>query len=299
MFDLMRKDTPYEWGLQQNAAFHELKQALCEDPVLVAANTDLPFILDMDASNTGLGAVLSQLTPDGEWVVAYHSRTLDKSERNYCVTPTPRWSTNGQGGSRCVGPCTSRGNRFMLVAIDYFTKWMKAYPLPDQEATTVAEALIQGMFSRFGMPSEIHSDQGRNFESQLFTTMCSQLGIRKTRTTPLHPKSDGLVERFMRTLGAQLALASAPDQGDWDLQLPLIPMACRSAVQESTGCTPALLMLGRELRTPPELAYGRPTDAPDVMACPETAFLGTRSDPAGLWGGLMGSCGGKKCPISA
>ena len=73
MFVLMRKDTPFEWGPQQNAAFHELKQALCKDPVLVAPNTELPFILDTDASNTGLGAVLSQLTPDGEQVVAYQS----------------------------------------------------------------------------------------------------------------------------------------------------------------------------------------------------------------------------------
>ena len=168
-------------------------------------------------------------------------------------------------------PRTSRGNRYVLVAIDYFTKWMEAYPLPDQEATTVAEALVQGMFSRFGTPSELHSDQGRKFESQVFTAMCSQLGIRKTRTTPLHPQSDGLVERFMRTLGAQLALTTAPDQSDWDLQLPLILMACRSAVQESTGCTPALSMLGRELRTPLELAYGRPPDAPDAMAGPEYA----------------------------
>ena len=66
-------------------------------------------------------------------------------------------------------PRTSRGNRYVLVAIDYFTKWMEAYPLPDQEATTVAEALVQGMFSRFGTPSELHSDQGRNFESHVFT----------------------------------------------------------------------------------------------------------------------------------
>ena len=78
MFGLLRKDTPYEWGPQQNAAFHKLKQDLRTDPVLVAPNTELPFILDTDTSNTGLGAVLSQLTPDGEQVVAYHSRTLSQ-----------------------------------------------------------------------------------------------------------------------------------------------------------------------------------------------------------------------------
>ena len=86
MFNLLHKDTPYKWGPQQNTAFHKLKQVICNDPVLVALNTEWPFILDTDASNSGLGAVLSQLTPDGERVVAYHSHTLDKSEKNYCVT---------------------------------------------------------------------------------------------------------------------------------------------------------------------------------------------------------------------
>jgi len=101
-------------------------------------------------------------------------------------------------------PRTERGNRFVLVAIDYFTKWPEAYALTDQEAWTVANALVDGLVSRFGVPSTLHSDQGRNFESRVFAQMCEWLGIRKTRTTRLHPQSDGLVERFMRTLSAQL-----------------------------------------------------------------------------------------------
>ncbi|KAJ7998032.1 hypothetical protein DPEC_G00218330 [Dallia pectoralis] len=93
-------------------------------------------------------------------------------------------------------PRTPRGNRFVVVAMDYFTKWPEAYAVPDQEAATVCEVLIEGMFSRFGVPTELHSDQGRNFEAQLFAEMCRQLAIHKTRTTPLRPQSDGLVERF-------------------------------------------------------------------------------------------------------
>lgn len=168
-------------------------------------------------------------------------------------------------------PRTPRGHRYVVVAMDYFTKWPEGVAVPDQEAATVCEVLIDGIFSRFGVPAELHSDQGRNFEAKLFMEMCKQLGIHKTRTTPLHPQSDGLVERFNRTLGAQLALVVAKDQKDWDLQLPLVLMACRSATQETTGCTPALLMLGRELRTPPTLAYGRPPDTPQVPAGPEYA----------------------------
>ena len=79
-----------------------------------------------------------------------------------------------------VGPLprSDKGNRYVLSAIDYFTKWPEAYALPDQEAETVVDALVEGMFSRFGVPETIHSDQGRNFESRVFTTMCERLGAR-------------------------------------------------------------------------------------------------------------------------
>ena len=159
-------------------------------------------------------------------------------------------------------PRSDKGNRYVLTVMDYFTKWPEAYAVPDQEAETVVDALVEGMFSRFGAPESIHSDQGRNFESRVFAAMCDKLGIHKTRTTPLHPQSDGLVERFNKTLAEQLAIVTAKHQRDWDMQLPLVLMACRSAVQESTACTPALLMLGREIRTPAELAFGRPPDSP-------------------------------------
>ena len=125
------------------------------------------------------------------------------------------------------------------------------------------DALVRGMFSRFGVPESLHSDQGRNFESRVFGAMCEQLGIHKTHTTPQRPQSDGLVERFHRTMGQQLAILTSQYQRDWDNHLPLVLMSCRSAVQESSACTPSSLMLGRELRTPAELAFGRPPDAPD------------------------------------
>lgn len=152
-------------------------------------------------------------------------------------------------------PETDSGNKYVLCAMDYFTKWPEAYALPNQEAETVADALIEGMFSRFGAPEAIHSDQGRNFESKVFAALCERLGIQKTRTTPLHPQSDGLVERFNLTMQQQLAILTADHQRDWDRHIPFALMAYRSAVQSSTNCTPALLMLGREIRTPAEMAF--------------------------------------------
>ena len=102
-------------------------------------------------------------------------------------------------------PTSTQGNKYVLIATDYFTKWPEAYPIPNQEAVTVARCLVNQFFSRFGVLLELHSDQGRNFESALFQKLCQFLGVRKTRTMPLHPQSDGMVERMNRTLEAQLA----------------------------------------------------------------------------------------------
>ena len=133
---------------------------------------------------------------------------------------------------------------------DYFTKWVEAYPLPNQEAPTVAEVLVKEYVCCFGVPLLLHSDQGRNFESAVFQGMCQLLGIRKTRTTPYHPQSDGMVERFNRTLEAQLSKFADYHQRDWDVHIPFLLMAYRSAVHDTTGITPAKMMLGRDLRLP-------------------------------------------------
>uniref|UniRef100_A0A1A7ZT94 Gypsy retrotransposon integrase-like protein 1 n=1 Tax=Nothobranchius furzeri TaxID=105023 RepID=A0A1A7ZT94_NOTFU len=74
-------------------------------------------------------------------------------------------------------PTTEAGNRYVLVAMDYFTKWPEAYAMPDQSAASTAQRLVDEMFSRFGVPEELHSDQGRNFESQLFGEVCQRLGV--------------------------------------------------------------------------------------------------------------------------
>ncbi|MBJ5570503.1 transposase family protein [Salmonella enterica subsp. enterica serovar Typhimurium] len=103
-------------------------------------------------------------------------------------------------------PRTEKGNRYVLVIMDYFTKWPEVYPMENQEATTIADILVGSVVVRHGVPRELHSDQGRNFESRVFQGMCKLLGIKKTRTTALHPQSDGMVERFKRTIQQHLPL---------------------------------------------------------------------------------------------
>ena len=160
-------------------------------------------------------------------------------------------------------PETEQQNKYILVISDYFTKWTESFPMKNMEAKTVAEQLISNFICRFGVPYYIHTDQGRNFESSLISEMCHSLGMTKTRTTPYHPQSDGLVERFNRTLLNMLSIFCKDNETTWDLQLPYVMMAYRTSVQESTGATPFSLMFGREAKLPVDIMYGQP---PNTLA---------------------------------
>lgn len=97
-------------------------------------------------------------------------------------------------------PLSDSGNKFILVIIDQFTKWVEAFPIPSEDSETTAKRLVFDFISRFGFPSEVHTDQGQNFQNNLFREVCRLLGIAQSRTTPYHPSSNGQVERFNRTL---------------------------------------------------------------------------------------------------
>ena len=152
-------------------------------------------------------------------------------------------------------PKTPRGNEHILMMVDQFTKWVECVPLPSQTADVTARAAVDEFFSRFGCPLHIFSDQGRNFESRLFRSLCEVLEIHKTRTTPYRPSANGQVERYNRTLMDAVRCFIGPMQTDWDLHVQQIAGAMRSAVNRSTGFTPNYLMLGREVNIPAHVMF--------------------------------------------
>ena len=123
----------------------------------------------------------------------------------------------------------------------------------------MSKRLVEDKLCRFGIPQKIHSDQGRQFESKLLQEMCKMLGIDKTRTTPYHPQSDGLVERFNYTLVTIMSAHVASNQKDWDDQLPYVMMAYRSSDHETTGMSPNMLMFGCQVSTPLDLMFEMPS----------------------------------------
>ena len=155
-------------------------------------------------------------------------------------------------------PRTERGNEHILMMVDQFTKWVECIPLPSQSAEETTRAAGNQFFSRFGCPFQVFTDQGRTFESSLFREMCELLHIHKSRTTPYRPSANGQVERCNRTLMAAVRCFIGKNQRSWDQYLSQLAGALRSSVNRSTGYTPNMMMLGREIGLPAELMFGSP-----------------------------------------
>ena len=157
-------------------------------------------------------------------------------------------------------PRSSRQNKYILSIVDHFSKWAEAIPLSNHTAPIVARALVVHVISRFGTPLQILTDRGTEFESELFTHLMKWLGVEKLRTTVFKPSTNGIVERFHRTLNSMLGKAVSESQKDWDDKLPFVMAAYRSSVHSSTGYSPNKLFLGRENRMPVDLAKGLPLE---------------------------------------
>jgi len=155
-------------------------------------------------------------------------------------------------------PTSTSGNKYLLVIMDCFTRWVEAFPLKNFRAKLVAEVFVNQFISRYGVPSELHTDQGKNFDSKLFAELSILLGIKKTRTTPLHPQSNGIVERQHQTIINYLAKFILENQLDWDRWIGMCLLALRSARHKAIRITPAEMCFGRDLTLPLDLLRGNP-----------------------------------------
>ena len=157
-------------------------------------------------------------------------------------------------------PRSNLGNRYILTAIDTFTKFAFAFPLRNHEAPTVAKILVERIFSYFGTPLELLSDCAPEYESKLMQELCSMLEISKLRTSGYKPSTNAVIERFHKTLNTMLGKVVQENQRNWDSLIPMVMMSYRSTTHSSTGFTPNFLTLGRELRSPLDIVLGTLND---------------------------------------
>ena len=154
-----------------------------------------------------------------------------------------------QIGIDFVGPLpkTPTGNKYIIVAIDYFTKWPEARAVEEATAKKVSKFIMEEIICRHGCPKKILSDRGSHFNNEMIRELTRKFDIKHYFSTPYHPQTNGLVERFNKTLCEALAKVGNNEQ-DWDTKIAPVLFAYRTKKQESSKIKPFYLMYGREER---------------------------------------------------
>ncbi len=154
-----------------------------------------------------------------------------------------------------VGPLEEsyKGNRYILVMTEYSTRYAETAPMTNQTAVSVAHAFVQSIILRHGAPLEVLTDQGTQFQSDLVQSILDILQIKRLRTSAYRPETDGLTERFNRTLCDMLASYVARDPPRWDDYLPYVTFAYNTSQQASLNETPFYLLYGHDPLGPDDL----------------------------------------------
>lgn len=151
-------------------------------------------------------------------------------------------------------PTTSSGKSYLLTMMDSSTRYAEAIPLSSMNAKRVLDALIH-FFTTFGLPREVQSDQGSNFQSKLFNQSLAELGIRHVTSSAYHPQSQGALERFHQTLKSMLRKFCHENDKEWDKSIPFVMFAARDVPNDSLGFSPNDLVFAHRVRGPVDVVF--------------------------------------------
>jgi transposase InsO family protein len=143
----------------------------------------------------------------------------------------------------------------VLVVTDHFTRYARAFPVPNLSARTTARVLARDYFMVHGVPARILTDQGKSFTSKLVKELCAALNVQLLRTSPYHPQTNGQVERFNRTLINMLGTLETDKKDGWPDYLNALTHAYNCTRTQVTGYSPYFLMYGRRPKLPVDVLY--------------------------------------------
>ncbi|XP_073964508.1 uncharacterized protein [Choristoneura fumiferana] len=282
---VVKKDAgvTFEWNMECQAAFDQVKRALGSSEVLIHYSTSLPLVLTADASGVGVAAVISHLTPQAwrstilkqlhashmgivktkalarsyVWWPGLDAQVEELCQRcETCAAEAPApprappapWPYTAQPWTRIhldfLGPYKSKT---FLVLIDSSTKWLEIFEMARTNAMSVIKVLRES-FARFGLPVEVVSDQGPPFTSSEFCDFLKHNGIRQSFSPVYHPSSNGAAENAVKLCKRAIKKAYR-DNIDVEAALQTYLMAYRTSPHSTTGESPAMLLQRRSLRT--------------------------------------------------
>ena len=182
-----------------------------------------------------------------------------------------------------VGPLpASNGFRYLLTAVDRFTRWPAAIPMMDISAESVVDSFSHGWVSMFGIPSTVTTDRGSQFGSAIWKQLTSTWGISTSQTTAYHPEANGLVERFHRRLKESLIALADDVSTNWYWRLPCALLAIRTTLKPDIKASPSDLVFGEGLAVPGEVLYSKSPSEEQLEQQRQQALANLRIEVARL-----------------
>nr|GEV75187.1 reverse transcriptase domain-containing protein [Tanacetum cinerariifolium] len=267
MTRLLEKDTPFNFSQECVDAFQTLKRKLTEAPILIALDWDMPFELMCDASDFAIGAVLGKRQDKHFRPIHYASKTMTEAESNYTTTEKEILAVVYVSGQEAVdilkachsGPTgglflSSRGKKYILVAVDYLSKWVEAKVLPTNDSRVVCK-FLKNLFARFGAPRAIISDRGTHFCNDQFTKVVQKYDVTHRLATSYHPQTSGQVEVSNHGLKRILERAVGENRVSWSDKLDDALWVFCTTYKTLNGCTPYKLVYEKACHLPVELEH--------------------------------------------
>lgn len=168
-------------------------------------------------------------------------------------------------------PTTPRGNRFLFVIVDSFSKWVEAFPTQRETSKVAAKKLLTEIFPKWGLPHSIDSDNGPAFIGQVYRDMGTWARVPLPLHIPYHPQAGGQVERMNKSLKVELSKVCNELGTNWDMVLPWVLMRIRSRPNRMTGFSPYEILFGRPMPGWENLFY--PPDWETITALVTTTWM--------------------------